>query len=917
MMSAQDWKVWMSTPLIEDLIAQYFAAPSTVQQERVIRKLGDIGGDPRAPRDEWLAAARGLIELLHLAQHPRERVRVLRGFKSCRDRPFVVPALLGELDEEDSDVIQAALEALGHVGVHYAGAAIANWLDGLELETLEPTLLETALISLAQIGWPDAGDRVVDAFLEALIGPEILHLALAEAVDERMTDLAIEHLSMSAVAPAAALHLAMIRHPDMSEHLQSVLVDAGPELALLFHQMMEPRRGRNGADNPPADLLYDAVFQHHPTRRRRLARRLRSFDVDAVIVGFEEVADLIDASDGEDDDPVSSDLIQAAMAAGIPELQDAVLKRYAGDPYLLSQALRRLHSPTTYADKLLGECLRHENQWVATESVRARFNAFGAEAAELLDSIKNDSRSFLRVEWVRLQQNAWMLRRDHRNRIPVEHERRQRLVADLRGYVRSTDSERKREKEQALYVIGNLDLNEMSDVLIQALQDNDHPSFRVAAANSMGELELPALLSAYPAFIVQEQDPAVLFRLMRAANRALAASTVPQPEIATAVLERLQTGLPQRSEVMALKLLGRCRSEAAVDVLLGRATDERHTFAAAAITALGLIGSPRSFAPLIEASRHPDDERRICAVSALGLVGGEIAQHRLLDLLDQEDELPVRSACLAALRTCGVPPALADRLNMANPEDPLALELIQLRLQSAPGRAPMSADEIDRSLEKDIAGLDSKALGKVSKDALESFRTAQHLYLTQAQLPAGFDTAGSVLLWNKALEVWLNRILKKNLLSYTDMGAQTAIEHLEHQWWGMQSKLAPDWKDTLLDPKANDLWRSLLRTLRNAVRNRSGFGKRNQSLSVLATALLISAGPQPVAGFARWSVGIGPDKVQFLVNGLVALARKRNRLTHEEASDIQTSDRVRTLAIECAVLISQMKSKPISRTRNT
>ncbi len=234
MMGAPDWKVWMSTPLIEDLIAQYFAAPSTVQQERVIRELGQIGGDPRSPRTEWVAAARALIELLHLAQHPRERVRVLRGFKACMDRPFVVPALLGELDDENPAVIQAAIEALGHVGVHYAGAAIANWLDGLDQEALDPALLETALMALAQIGWPGAGDRVVDAFLNALIGPEVLHLALAEAVDERMTDLAIEHLSMPAVAPAAALHLAMVRHPEMSNHLQAGLVMPVPSCPCCF-----------------------------------------------------------------------------------------------------------------------------------------------------------------------------------------------------------------------------------------------------------------------------------------------------------------------------------------------------------------------------------------------------------------------------------------------------------------------------------------------------------------------------------------------------------------------------------------------------------------------------------------------------------------------------------------------------------
>jgi hypothetical protein len=182
--------------------------------------------------------------------------------------------------------------------------------------------------------------------------------------------------------------------------------------------------------------------------------------------------------------------------------------------------------------------------------------------------------------------------------------------------------------------------------------------------------------------------------------------------------------------------------------------------------------------------------------------------------------------------------------------------------------------------------------------------------MTQATLPAGCDAAGSVLLWNKALEVWLNRLLKKHLLSYTDFGAQRALEDLENHWWDMQEKLAPGWQDTLLNPKAPNLWNSLLRTPKRAVRSRSGVSQRNQSLSVLATALLISAGPTPVEGLDRWSLGLSPNKVQSLANRLVVLARQRNRLTHEEASDTQTSERVRTLAIECAALISQMKLKP-------
>ena len=68
----------------------------------------------------------------------------------------------------------------------------------------------------------------------------------------------------------------------------------------------------------------------------------------------------------------------------------------------------------------------------------------------------------------------------------------------------------------------------------------------------------------------------------------LAGETTPGTPVA--VQERMAQGLPQRLEVMALKLLGRCRDGSAVDVLLKRAVDERH-YAAAAIAALGQLAA--------------------------------------------------------------------------------------------------------------------------------------------------------------------------------------------------------------------------------------------------------------------------------------------------------------------------------------
>ena len=236
----------MKTTDISQQLAAYYAAPGAVEQERVIAALGKVAGAPSAKPAVWVPAVQALIELLHVVRHPRARVRLVRGFAQCFDRAFAVPALLAELDDDDAQIVEAALWALGRIGVHFAGAAVANWLDGCDLDTLPEPVLDRALLTLAEIGAPDAPKRAEACFDLGQITPRIAHLVMAESVSPRMTDAALRNLADPSCARAAALHLAMIGHPDLDTLLAERMTRAGTELSLVMHQLLEPRRGRKG-----------------------------------------------------------------------------------------------------------------------------------------------------------------------------------------------------------------------------------------------------------------------------------------------------------------------------------------------------------------------------------------------------------------------------------------------------------------------------------------------------------------------------------------------------------------------------------------------------------------------------------------------------------------------------------------------
>ena len=704
----------LPTLTTEALVARYFEVPNGEQQAAVVDELGRRGGSGRRMMGDKITAVRHLIRLLHVTRGKRSRIDIIQALGRASELAFAVPPLLGELDDPDWEVVGEVLLALGQIGLHFGAAAIDDWLEGQDLDVLPQEVLEQALLALCQIGWPEADAAVLAHYQEGRIGPQVAHHALAEAVSMALTDEAVVALKEPELTAAAALHLAVVGHPQLETSIEALVGRVDPETSLLLHQLLEPTRGRGGAERQASDLLLDAIATEHPLRRRRLARRLRTRDSDEIAEAFAEVAELVIEEDGERYPKAQFRLVGAAMSAGIGTLQDQVLERFVGNSRVLKHALERSHTPTPVLDGMIEDGLTSKDRWVATAAMRARLYVWGAESLESMQHLEHCDNPYLRVEWVRVQQNAWMLRRDTRGRLPLDHAARQGLVRSLRRIV--AEMPPPMEQELALYVTGNLGLRELEDAVLVAVVDREDARLRKAAATALGELGSKRMGVLLSERLSEEGDAEVRVQLLRAALGALGDS--PPAGLGEAVLA-VQAGAVEHERLAAIHLLGAARVNPALDLLKEAAGGDRQADACAAITALGNLGSPRGLGSLLDASAHRDDERRARAATAMGKLGGEVAIDRLVNLVvDAEEDGDVREAAMAALEGLTENTTAIEQLVPAGPDDPLALRIVQRRMGALQGVRERSTDDIDRSLEAAVDGFVPDRLARLSLDSL-------------------------------------------------------------------------------------------------------------------------------------------------------------------------------------------------------
>lgn len=381
--------------------------------------------------------------------------------------------------------------------------------------------------------------------------------------------------------------------------------------------------------------------------------------------------------------------------------------------------------------------------------------------------------------------------------------------------------------------------------------------------------------------------------------------------MAVASAARLGDASP-RCRVLLVSLLGKCRATQHIGEVIEAARSRGLALAVAAVGALGDLRDARGLDAVLAASLSPSAAMRAAAAGALALLGhaGPMAVERLLDLaLDAEEDVELRRSALRGLGGLSLTPEVGERLAPAQLDDPLAVNILQLRLravEAAGGGVRLGADDIDRRLAAAIHGFVPARVESRHRDAIQALRTAEYFYLPGSSLPPGLDAAPPTIFWVKGLELWLDDLMRPMMRELLRLAAQREVAALAGRWPELRDRLAPGWRDDWVDGDAGDLFGRLGEDSAREFA-RPGTHNRVFGLRSVATVLLLANGEGAPEALGGLGVGLPRGDSVQLANRLVALAAHRNRFTHRLAGNVGDHDRVREVALACAGMIVRVR----------
>lgn len=872
---------------VEKLVLSWYAAADAVGQQRAVERLVALASG-RQRSSDWAdrgRAASALIELLHLTRHPSDRVSLIRQLGRCTGQYLAVPALHAETLSLYPEVRAAALDSVGHIGLPFGGALVAGWLRDRDPADEPGDVLESALLALARTGHPSVGHEAERLWATGRLRPQVVHIALADAVCPSLMDLARQHVRDPDVAIAASLHLAAVRLPDLDRALSPML--RAPDLT----HVHVAERLLATPQFEPEDHLMEVMSRGGGTAELgRAARALRVHEPDKLARGFAALVDEVDPDSIE-----GRRWVQVAILAGIPKLQrTALLFAEKGEPGILSRALNHLCHASCGVDEMLTRWSNSDHPKLAAASMRARVNLRGADALEDLEPDSQDGSKVARLEFVRAMQNALRNQRDTSGRTRMAHEQRAWTEKRIRSALRSDDPDI---QERACFASGNIGLTGVREELLGLLNPECGWKVRRASATALSELPSSSDLEPIVQVFMCESNSEVRFRLIRVMLRALERGDGSSPGVVDAARAGMGDSDAQVA-VLAMVLRGLTGDLSAIPALLHAADSEVQSRAVAAITALGRLGSSSATPALIQLSRHEDAARRRRACEALGRVGGVDAALTLVQRVEQETHAEVRAAAVQALTVCPAPPAEAFRLEPNGPEDPLLFELLQARIAALGGGRPLSAEEIDERLQSQIDGFDARRLGKRLSSALRALRTAEFLSGT-TELPTGLDASPPVLFWCKGLELWLNDVLAPLTLLLRQAANQAALEVAVSRWDGLKRLVVDQWED----PPERDLWRHMLDLLHKKLTQRSRHALTPREI---AAALLCTGPLAGSLGLPTYTCALSSDQRTRLAVLLTQLTWSRNQMAHQRSGTTGEAQQVRTWALEACAYVARL-----------
>lgn len=197
----------------------------------------------------------------------------------------------------------------------------------------------------------------------------------------------------------------------------------------------------------------------------------------------------------------------------------------------------------------------------------------------------------------------------------------------------------------ALDILWDSDKVSLIDPVLKIMQDDTSTRVRSAAAASLGHYLLMAQWGELSsevedpiteALINQITNPVTPLPLRRAALESV--SSISLPEIQTYIRDAYESGISEM-EISAIFAMGRSADPMWLPIIQNELDNSDTEMRSEAAKAAGIIGDSSMADKLAEIARYDDDlEIQIIAVSALGLIGNEIATNTLSEMAEEVEE---------------------------------------------------------------------------------------------------------------------------------------------------------------------------------------------------------------------------------------------------------------------------------------
>jgi HEAT repeat protein len=504
-----------------------------------------------------------------------------------------VPALVKTLDDANSNVRFHAIEALGRVRSRSSAMAVAAIAESRDF-----SVAFAALDTLAMIGEPSVAPRILP-----LLEDDLLQTAAADALGRLGSEDAIAPLTALADRDASATIAVANALAMLSARLDDTPSASEGSVAELTRAVMTPRGARNllnavsGATDSELEgllvvlawLPFEGIDRVIADALARPAARRLAADILAQR-GASAIEPLLELLSSDDVD------VRKAAAATLGNVGSAVavaplLPLLDDDPdvaIVAAGALRNIGDRAAF-EPLLTHLDRPQSG--VRHAVVAALNSIGhPDLGERAIALLRHESAYVREAAARLIGYA-----GHANGL----ESLLALATDSDESVRRT----------AVEQLAHFDDTRATDAIRDALRTGAS-GVRAAAARAFAHANsddaLPLLLAA-----TEDADPWVRYYAARSLGHRGQAEAIP------ALLRLAGNDAVPPVRIASVDALAEIRTPEALDALRAFVDDEESAIARPALLALGQSTDPSTLAPLIDAARTGERDRRLAALEAL------------------------------------------------------------------------------------------------------------------------------------------------------------------------------------------------------------------------------------------------------------------------------------------------------------